>query len=242
MSLRRLIVIVVAAGALLALVLGFFLLRGMAYTAPRSMRLGDWFRDPPGHSDWMVPAGTVCAGAPFQFPSDGYIGFLWDDSWRPGHRHQGIDIFGPAVEPGITPVYAAYAGYLTRLPDWQSTVIIRVPDDPLQPGRQIWTYYTHMADAAGESLIAPRFAAGSNEGETKAGDLIGYQGNYSGNPADPVGTHLHFSVVRDNGKGGFLNELDINNTFDPSPYLGLNLNANTHPGEIPTCNASGEEG
>ena len=235
MSLRRLIVIVVAAGALLALVLGFFLLRGMAYTAPRSMRLGDWFRDPPGHSDWMVPAGTVCAGAPFQFPSDGYIGFLWDDSWRPGHRHQGIDIFGPAVEPGITPVYAAYAGYLTRLPDWQSTVIIRVPDDPLQPGRQIWTYYTHMADAAGETFIVPDFPEGTSEVFVEAGTLLGYQGNFSGDPNNPTGTHLHFSIVLDDGEGKYLNELRIENTIDPSPYLGLALNGKTAGRDVVIC-------
>ena len=67
---------------------------------------------------------------------------------NPGHRHQGIDIFA-GTDVGITPVYAAYDGYLTRQSDWKSTVIIRIPSDPLEPGRQIWTYYTHMADAEG---------------------------------------------------------------------------------------------
>ena len=47
-------------------------------------------------------------------PTDGFIGYLWDDSFRPGHRHQGIDIFGGG-QPGDTPVYAAADGYLTRL-------------------------------------------------------------------------------------------------------------------------------
>lgn len=216
----------------------FFLRRP---TNGRDFKVIQWINNPAEHPEWMVTARQRCGTAPFQLPTSGMIGYIWDDSFRPGHRHQGIDIFAP-TDVGQTPVYAAYGGYLTRLPDWKSSVIVRIPNDPLQPGRQIWAYYTHMADANGNSLIAPRFAAGSNEVEIKAGDLIGYQGNYSGNPADPVGTHLHFSVVRDNGKGGFLNELDINNTFDPSPYLGLNLNANTHPGEIPTCNASGEEG
>ncbi len=207
----------------------------------RDLKVIQWINNPAEHPEWMVNARERCGTAPFLLPTSGMIGYIWDDSFRPGHHHQGIDIFAP-TDVGQTPVYAAYDGYLTRLPDWKSSVIVRIPSDPLQPGRQIWTYYTHMADANGNSLIAPRFAAGANEVEIKAGDLIGYQGNYSGNPADPVGIHLHFSVVRDNGKGGFLNELDINNTFDPSPYLGLNLNANTHPGEIPTCNTSGEEG
>ncbi|MFN9357888.1 MAG: hypothetical protein ACK6A4_13890, partial [Alphaproteobacteria bacterium] len=49
---------------------------------------------------------------------------------RPGHRHSGLDVFG-GTEVGITPIVAAYSGYLTRQEDWKSTVIIRVPSDPL---------------------------------------------------------------------------------------------------------------
>jgi hypothetical protein len=49
--------------------------------------------------------------------------------------------------------------------------------------------------------------------------------NDSGEPGNPVGVHLHFSIVRDDGKGSFRNELDSHNTLDPSPYLGLPLNA-----------------
>ena len=41
--------------------------------------------------------------------------------------------------------------------------------------------------------------------------------------------------VLDDGQGGFRNELDIRNTLDPSPYLGLALNANTSDGEWVTC-------
>ena len=65
--------------------------------------------------------------------------------------------------------------------------------------------------------------------------MLGYQGNYSGDPNNPTGIHLHFSIVRDDGSGSFQNELDIRNTFDPSPYLGLALNANTAEGEVPLC-------
>jgi len=167
-------------------------------------------------------------------PTNGMIGFLWDDSFRPGHRHQGLDIFsGKGV--GETPIYAVYDGYLTRLVDWKSTVIIRIPSDPLQPDRQIWTYYTHMADPAGESLIAEAFPPGTKEVFVAAGTLLGYQGNYSGTPDTPTGIHLHFSIVKDNGKGLFLNELEIRNTLDPSPYFGLNLNGKKSHDLIPVC-------
>jgi murein DD-endopeptidase MepM/ murein hydrolase activator NlpD len=178
--------------------------------------------------------GQQCPGAPFIFPTDGLVGFLWGDSFRPGHRHQGIDVFGGA-SVGQTPVVAAYPGYLTRLPDWKSSLIIRVPDDPLRPERQIWTYYTHMADAQGESYIDPAFPPGTFEQFVEAGTHLGYQGNYSGDPNNPTGVHLHFSIVLDDGQGSFRNELEIRNTVDPSPYLGLPLNAAENENDVPVC-------
>jgi len=196
-----------------------------------------WFRDGSLFPEKMMRAGQRCGEAPFLFPTDGLVGFLWDDAFRLGHRHQGIDIFagGPV---GQTPVVAAYAGYLTRLPEWRSAVIIRIPEDPLQPGRQIWTYYTHMADAGGASFISANFPAGTLEKYVTAGSLLGYQGNYSGNADNPTGVHLHFSIVRDDGRGRFANELEIANTIDPSPYLGMQLNGRTNPDEIPVCPAA----
>lgn len=190
--------------------------------------------DPQDHQDWKAPAKTRCGNAPFIMPATGYIGYLWGDSFQPGHAHQGLDIFA-GTEVGLTPVYAAYAGYLTRNADWKSAVIIRIPDDPLQPGRQIWTYYAHMADPSGSSFIVEDFPPGTQEKFVEAGTLLGYQGNYSGNPAAPTGVHLHISIVLDNGQGGYLNELDIDNTLDPSPYFGLQLNAAANQGEIPLC-------
>ncbi|NPV77857.1 MAG: M23 family metallopeptidase [Anaerolineae bacterium] len=211
----------------------YFILRRPG-NAGRSLKLYQFLDDPQGRAGWMMRVGTRCGDAPFLFPTDGYIGFLWDDSFRPGHRHQGIDIFG-GTGVGMTPVYAAQDGYLTRLPDWKSTLIIRIPSDPLQPGRQIWTYYTHMADSKGVSLISEEFPAGTREAFVKTGTLLGYQGNYSGTPGNPTGVHLHFSIVLDDGSGGFRNELEIKNTLDPSPYFGLNLNSHQNQGEIPLC-------
>ncbi len=194
-----------------------------------------FLRDPSSRPNLMIKAGAQCDFAPFIFPTDGLIGFIWDDSFRPGHRHAGIDIFS-GTESGVTPVIAAYPGYLTREADWKSTVIIRVPEDPLQPNRQIWVYYTHMADFQGNAFISSQFPAGTEEVYVEAGTFLGYQGNYSGNPANPVGVHLHISVVKDDGFGKFKNELEIENTFDPSPYFGLPLNAYENTDTIPVCN------
>ena len=210
---------VIAAGAAL-----YFFWFNPSRLGSRILPLRAWLNNPVAHTDWSIEAKTRCGEAPFLMPSSGYIGFIWHDSFRPGHQHQGIDIFGGA-EPGVVPVYAAYDGYLTRKFGWKSSVIIRLPEDPLNPGQTIWTYYTHMADPSGESYIVKEFRQGSTEIFVEAGTLLGYQGNYSGIPGKPTGVHLHFSVVKDDGNGSFLNELEIVNTLDPSPYLGLLLNA-----------------
>ena len=92
-----------------------------------------------------------------------------------------------------------------------------------------------MANLEGDSYISTDFPPGTRELPVTAGTLLGYQGNYSGDPGNPTGVHLHFSIVRDDGSGNFLNELAIKNTYDPSPYLGLELNAKNSAGEVPLC-------
>jgi hypothetical protein len=224
-----LITVLVAIGT--AVVYLFFALRPQD---ARRMQVFAWMRNPASRPDLMMQAGEQCGQAPFIFPTDGLVGFLWDDSFRIGHHHQGIDIFS-GTEPGVTRVIAAYPGYLTRLADWKSTVIIRVPDDPLVHGRQIWVYYTHMADEQGNSFISEEFPTGTVEQFVDAGTLLGHQGNYSGDPNNPTGLHLHVSIVKDDGFGRFRNELEIDNTYDPSPYFGLQLNARQNSDEIPVC-------
>ena len=233
---RRYFLLLVALTIVVVLLgLGAFqFLRSRSASLNRTARLMNFLRNPKDYSNWTLSVGTRCGTAPFVFPTNGYIGFLWDDSFRPGHRHQGIDVFG-GQEQNTTPILAAYSGYLSRLADWKSTVIIRVPTDPLQPDRQIWTYYTHMADEHGNSFISSDFPPGASEVYVEAGTLLGYQGNFSGSPGNPTGIHLHFSIVLDDGQGKFLNELEITNTLDPSPYFGLGLNARFNQNVIPLC-------
>lgn len=216
---------------------GFYLYRTYRPgTGARGAQVFAWIRNPAAHPELAMHAGTRCGDAPFIFPTDGAVGFIWGDSFRVGHHHQGVDIFS-GTQPDVTAIVAAYPGYLTRLPEWKSSVIVRVPSDPLQPGRQIWIYYTHMADPDGNSFISAEFPAGTFEKQIPAGILLGYQGDYSGDPNNPVGVHLHFSIVEDDGTGHFKNELDINNTYDPSPYLGLRLNARENRDTVPVCEA-----
>ncbi len=218
----------------LLLGLAIFLTSEFRSAGMRTPVVWKYLNDPAANQNLVVQAGSRCGGAPFIFPTSGMIGYLWDDSFQLGHRHQGIDIFA-GTDVNVMDVISAFPGYLTRLPEWKSSVIVRVPSDPLNPGHQIWLYYTHMADAAGTSFVSADFPPGTDEQYIDVGTVLGRQGNYSGDPNNPVGVHLHFSVVRDDELGRFKNELDINNTYDPSPYLGLALNANSNPDRIPVC-------
>jgi hypothetical protein len=166
---------------------GYYLYKTFGESSARTRRVISWIRNPGNHSEWMIRGLTRCEPTtPFLFPTDGYVGFLWDDSFRPGHHHQGIDIF-TNKKSGITPVYSAHEGYLYRLPDWKSSLIIRIPADPLNPDRQIWTYYTHLADTNGNSYIVSDFPPGTLDQYVPEGTLLGYQGNFSGTPGHPVG-------------------------------------------------------
>lgn len=210
---------------------------------PRSQAFMQWATGNPDEREHLVTVQhEACPGAPFILPTDGFIGLLYDDPRGPyssRNPHQGIDVFSN-TKPGITPVYAAYDGYITREDDWKSTLIQRIPDDPLNPGTQVWLYYTHMADREGNDFIEETFPPGKREFYVEQGTLLGYTGDYNGNSARSVWVHLHFSIVQDDGNGRYLNELDFNNTIDPSPYLGMSLNYGCNPqnedcSTNPTC-------
>lgn len=158
---------------------GFFIYQLFIRITPRARRIITWIRNPQTHQDWSTEALSRCReSTPFLFPTDGYIVFLWDDSFCPGHRHQGIE---------------------------------------------------------GKSYIVDDFPAGVSDLFVKEGTLLGFQGNFSGTIGKPVGVHLHFSIVMDDGNNNFLNELNIQNTLDPSLYFDLPLNGKTNHGVIPVC-------
>jgi murein DD-endopeptidase MepM/ murein hydrolase activator NlpD len=204
---------------------------------PRNQSFLQWATgDQEAREALVIGQREACPGAPFTLPSDGFIGLLYADPRGPyssRNPHQGIDIFSNS-EPGLTPVYAVYDGYVTREAGWRSALIQRVPEDPLQPGRQIWLYYAHMADQAGNSFIVDFFPPGTQEEFVKQGTLLGFTGNYNGNSVRGVWVHLHFSIVQDDGHGRYTNELEFNNTLDPSPYLGMAVNYGAS-GQVGKC-------
>ena len=233
----RLVALILLVAITLIVAIGFWVF-STEVRDPQSRAFLQWWRgDEQTRASLITSARDACPEAPFVLPADGFIGLFYGDPRGPYSRsnpHQGIDIFSPAG-PGLTPVYAASDGYITRESDWRSSLIQRVPDDPLNPGQQIWLYYTHMADQRGqEDFIEEAFAPGTRELFVEQGTLLGFTGNYSGNPVRPVGVHLHFSIVKDNGSGSYLNELEFANTVDPSPYLSMPINYGCAP-VVPGC-------
>jgi hypothetical protein len=216
---------------LVLLCVSYLINRGMGYLRmlndSRNHSFLQWSQgDAAARAELITSQRDACPGAPFILPTDGFIGLLYADLRGPyfsSNPHQGIDIFSEG-EPGTTPVYAAYDGYVTRDASWRSALILRVPDEPLRPGNQIWLYYAHMADREGNSFIEPAFPPGTSELFVERGTLLGYTGDYNGNSARSIWVHLHFSIVKDDGNGRFLNELEFANTLDPSPYLGIAVN------------------
>ncbi|GAB4549909.1 MAG: hypothetical protein OHK0023_15140 [Anaerolineae bacterium] len=209
------------------------------FASPTGDTLSRWFEQPNQRTSLVTRLTKPCPGAPFLLPSSGFVGFLYADPslpYTPFNSHTGIDIFGDGL-PGTIPVYAAYDGYLTRLAEWRSAVIIRHPQDPLMPSRQIWTYYAHMASKTGESYIVEDFPPNTHEKFVKQGTLLGYQGLYSGNSTFGIGLHVHFSIVLSEANGTFKNEGRIDNTLDPSPYLGFNVHAGKQPNIPVQCGA-----
>ena len=69
-----------------AIVGGYYLYRLYRPTSERLFTFRAWMNDPSNHPEWKLTAGSRCGDAPFIFPTNGMVGFLWDDSFRPGHR------------------------------------------------------------------------------------------------------------------------------------------------------------
>lgn len=224
-----------------SLTIGLLLVAGAAQIArwlrlvgdPRSQAFWQWAQgDEAAQAELITVQRDACPGAPFILPTDGFIGLLYGDPRGPysnASPHQGIDIFSQGNAAGIAPVYAAYDGYITRDSSWRSALIQRIPQDPLQSDRQIWLYYTHMADRDGNSFIVDAFPPGTTEQFVEQGTLLGYTGDYNGRSARTIWVHLHFSIVQDEGNGRYANELEFANTLDPSPYLGMPLHYDCAP-------------
>ena len=154
----------------------------------------------------------ACPGSAWRLPGDGSLGIqLVND---------GIDFFGNAKEAN-SPVYAVADGILTRRPEWVDAVAI-LHEDPLRPGEKVWAFYGGMASASGtDSFVAEDFPAGITDIPVKSGQLLGYQGTWSGTPQWPQWVHVFIALVDAHGKSSQPQNITSADLLDPAPYLGL---------------------
>jgi hypothetical protein len=170
-----------------------------------------------------------CPGAVWQLPSDGTLGVQWQDDR--------LMFFGQGNE-GQVPVYSVADGLLSRPEGWTDAILIQ-HDDPLEAGKKIWTLYGNMSSANGtDSFVAEEFPVGAKDVPVKAGQLLGYQGSWSGNPQWPMWIHASFALIR--ARGNFPDTFTDFSILNPSAYLGLTLKPES---EVPdmqplTCGGS----
>jgi hypothetical protein len=74
-----------------------------------------------------------------------------------------------------------------------------------------------------DDRVVQDFPPGSDNVPVKVGQLLGYQGRWSGQPLRPMWIHLRFSVVQAAEDGSFPGKVAPENVLDPSPYLGIAL-------------------
>ena len=165
----------------------------------------------------------ACPSGEWRLPSNGLFGIQWMKS--------GIDFFGRG-NAGKIPVYAVADGLLTRQTDWVDSVAI-LHDDPLHPAKKVWSYYGGMAAPNGtDSYVVGDFPAGTTNVPVQSGQLIGYQGSWSGNPPWPKWVHMFFAVIDSSEQNTFPEKVTPEITLDPVPYLGLTVekgNENPQP-------------
>ena len=165
----------------------------------------------------------ACPGAVWRLPSDGSLGIQWTENR--------IHFFGHGRENNI-PVYAVADGSLTRLPEWVDAVAI-LHDDPLHPTKKVWSYYGDMVAPDGkESYIVQDFPPGITNVTVKSGQLLGYQGSWSGTPFWPKWVHMSFAVLTASEQTNFPEKDLVDTILNPIPYLGLALqtgNENPQP-------------
>jgi hypothetical protein len=189
----------------------------------RNYRLSGRLADTKIYRPYDAQAATTsetCAGAPWRLPGEAARGLE--------AKPDGLWFLGGGLE-GVMPVVAVADGQLTRRRDWLQAVAIEHAD-PLNPGETVWTYYADLGAANGRSsYIAPEFPLGSEAVPVTAGQLLGYQGSWSGRDNWPTWVHLRFAVLRGPAPGVFPEAMAAAVLLDPAPYLRLDA-AVTAPG------------
>ncbi|MGC9398227.1 MAG: glycosyltransferase family 39 protein [Anaerolineae bacterium] len=192
--------------------------------APTSFKANTLVFQPRSTLENPPPEGNRCPDAPWRLPSASQLGMWW--------YNKALGFMGLGHQNSV-PVYAVADGLLTRRETWNDAVAIQ-HNDPLHPGKKVWTFYGGMADSANrQSFVAEAFPPGVENVPVEAGELLGYQGRWW---QGPLWVHVHFAITPARADGTFpaalVNRADERDTplpYDlqktgllvPTPYLGL---------------------
>lgn len=165
-----------------------------------------------------APATSIesCPSSKWRLPSDASLGVQWGDDV--------LSLFGRSSEGNI-PVYAVADGSLTRPDDWTDGVAI-LHQDPIDSSKTIWAIYGGMANASGETLVLEEFSTGAKDIPIKAGQLLGYQGTWSGTSQWPMWKHASFILLDAYGSVTFPRDSASVTFLNPAAYLGLSVDRN----------------
>lgn len=183
------------------------------------------------------PHNLSCGEFPWKLPTQSDLGMLWyNRQW----------LMMGAGRPGEVPVYAAADGLLYQFPEWKTSVAIQ-HDDPFNPGKKLWTFYGDLAPAFDDvnTYVINHFI-GLKGARVRAGDLIGYQGQWLG-PWHQTWVHVRFAILPAESDGSFPQSLlPIDNFYAELPSQqklinsGLNvpMNLSAYSG-LPQSNVFG---
>jgi hypothetical protein len=167
----------------------------------------------------VVEAVAQCPGAPWRLPTQADLGLQWE---KEGLK---LDLYGKMPE-GADPVYAVADGLLSHPKDTPGMLMIQ-HDDPLNPGRKVWSVYWNLLKANGvDELISPDFSPGRSAIPVLQGQLLGYQGSYSGRPGFPGWSYVGFGVVDSGADGSYPSQVGLKDWLDPRNYLGVDIPSN----------------
>lgn len=162
----------------------------------------------------VAEAISQCSGAPWHLPTQADLGLQWE---KEGLK---LDFYGKMPE-GADPVYAVADGLLTRPKDVPGRLMIQ-HDDPFNSGRKVWSVYWNLLKANGvDELVSTEFPPGSESIPVKKGQMLGYQGSFSGKPGFPGWSYVGFGVVEPGADGTYPAQIALKNWIDPRDFLGV---------------------
>jgi hypothetical protein len=159
----------------------------------KDIKADSLFFEPKDFENGSYPDELACPQSPWQLPTRADMGMYWLN---------GQVLMMGGGRDDIIPVFAVADGLLYQFPEWNTAVAIQ-HDDPLNPGRKLWTFYGDLAPAfnQNEPYIEDKFIQAEGI-PIKSGEFIGYQGRWLG-PSQQTWVHLRFTILPADQEGNF---------------------------------------